>query len=154
MPCPWAWRLSILEIAVADVVYTGIVSDMDFDDPKSTTVVEALRTAGARFALVFGSAARGDARADSDLDVAAWWPSTPPHPWDIDLPAGVDLTAITRHIPLEMAGRIAQEGMVLFEDDRAARVEWVATTRKVWLDERYRFERSNREFLEAAARGR
>ena len=142
------------EIAVVDLVYTGNVSDLDTNDSRTAAVVEALRTAGAQFALVFGSSARGDARAESDLDVAAWWPSTPPHPWDIELPAGVDLIAITHHMPLELAGRIAQEGVVLFEDDTAARVEWVATTRKIWLDERYRFERSNREFLEAVARGR
>jgi hypothetical protein len=43
---------------------------------------------------------------------------------------------------------------VLFEDDPAARVRWVAQTRKIWLDERPRFERSHREFLEAVARAR
>lgn len=136
------------------MVYTGNVSDGDFDDPRLMAVVNALRSAGARFALVFGSTARGDARAGSDLDVAAWWPSAPPDPWDIELPAGVDLIVIRRGLALELAGRIAQEGVVLFEDDPAERVEWVATTRKIWLDERYRFERSNREFLEAVARGR
>jgi predicted nucleotidyltransferase len=60
--------------------------------------IDALRTAGAAFALVFGSRARGDERSP-------------------------------------------------------ARVRWVADTRKIWLDERPRFERSHREFLEAA-RGR
>ncbi len=117
-------------------------------------VIDVLRAGGARFALVFGSEARGDAHDASDLDVAAWWPAEPPEPWEIDVPAGVDLVVLRPSMPLELAGRIAQEGVVLFDDDPPARVEWVATSRKIWLDERYRFERSNREFLEAAARGR
>jgi uncharacterized protein len=122
-------------------------------DERLPAVTEALRAAGASFALVFGSRARGDQRPDSDLDVAAWWPSDPPAPWAVDLPAGVDLVVLDG-LPLELAGRIALEGVVLFEDDPVARVRWVAGTRKVWLDERPRFERSHREFLEAAARGR
>lgn len=117
------------------------------------SVIGRLRDAGAVFALVFGSRARGDDRPDSDLDVAAWWPADPPNSWDIDLPAGVDLVVLNT-APLELAGRISLEGEVLFEDDPAARVTWVATTRKIWLDERPRFERAHRDFLEAAARGR
>jgi hypothetical protein len=57
----------------------------------------------------------------------------------VRLPAGVDLIVISPGMPLELAGRIAQDGVVLFEDDREARVEWVATTRKIWRDDRYRF---------------
>ncbi|MFN3217275.1 MAG: hypothetical protein ACE367_12335 [Acidimicrobiales bacterium] len=57
-------------------------------------------------------------------------------------------------LPLELAGRIALDGQILFDDDPPARVRWVANTRKIWLDERPRFERAHREFLEAAARGR
>jgi uncharacterized protein len=122
-------------------------------DVERDEVVRRLRAAGATFALVFGSRARGDAREQSDLDVAAWWPFDPPHPWDVELPAGVDLVVLNG-APLELAGRIALEGDVLLDDDPSARVEWVATTRKVWLDERPRFERAHRDFLQAAADGR
>ena len=55
--------------------------DVDRDE-----LAERLRAAGATFALVFGSRARGDARPDSDLDVAGWWPTDPPHAWDVDVP--------------------------------------------------------------------
>jgi uncharacterized protein len=116
-------------------------------------MVALLRSSGAEFALVFGSHARGTAGPASDFDVGAWWADDAPLPWELELPAGVDLVDVNR-VPLEVAGRIACEGEVLFDDNPNERVHWVATTRKVWLDERYRFERSHREFLEAAAHGR
>jgi uncharacterized protein len=116
-------------------------------------VIVALRHAGASFALVFGSRARGDHRARSDHDVAAWWPDDPPAAWEVRVPTGVDLVVLNG-APLELAGRIALEGRLLFDDDPPSRVRWVADTRKIWLDERPRFERAHREFLEAAARGR
>jgi predicted nucleotidyltransferase len=123
------------------------------DERSTEQLVAALRAHGARFALVFGSRARGDARPDSDFDVGAWFPSAPPQGWDIEVPAGVDLVVLNS-APLELAGRVALEGEILFDDDPPARVHWVADTRKIWLDERPRFERAHREFLEAAARGR
>jgi len=113
---------------------------------------DQLRAAGASFALIFGSRARGSQRPDSDLDIAAWWPAEAPNSWDVPHPDGVDLVVLNG-APLELAGRISLEGTLLFEDDPAARVRWVATTRKIWLDEKPRFERAHREFLEAAARG-
>ena len=112
-------------------------------------VVEALREAGAVFALVFGSRARCDLRGDSDLDIGAWWEHDAPAVWDVAVPDGVDL-AVLNTTPLELAGRIALEGVVLFDDDPPARVHWVADTRKIWLDERPRFERAHRDFIEAS----
>ena len=69
------------------------------------------------------------------------------------LPAGVDLVVLNG-APLELAGRIALEGELLFDDDPASQVCWTATMRKIWLDERPRFEAAHRLYLEAAARGR
>ena len=120
---------------------------------EHAAVGEALRAVGASFALIFGSRARGDSQPDSDLDVAAWWPADAPNSWDIVLPANVDLVVLN-DAPLELAGRIALEGQIMFDDDPPARVQWVATTRKIWLDEKPRFERAHREFLDAAADGR
>ena len=54
--------------------------------------------------------------------------------------------------PLELAGRVAMEGVTLFDDDSPARVEWLARTRKIYSDERYRFERAHREFAESVGR--
>ena len=125
---------------------------MDSVDAQQDKTISALRFSGARFALIFGSRARGTVGPNSDLDVAAWWPGDAPQPWELDLPEGVDLVDVDR-APLELAGRIACEGVVLFDDSPNDRVRWVATTRKIWLDERDRFLRSHRTFLETAANG-
>jgi hypothetical protein len=97
-------------------------------------VADMLRSAGARFALVHGSRARGDARPDSDLDVGAWWGVRPPASWEVDLPTGVDLIVLDT-APLWLAGRIAQESRLMFDDDPRARVRWQADTRLRYLDE-------------------
>jgi len=119
--------------------------------------VEALRAAGARFAYLHGSVASGTARPDSDVDVAAWWETggrneLAPASFDLALPAGVDLLVLNR-APLELAGRVAVNGRLLFEVDPAARVRWEATTRKIYFDELPRLTRAHREFLESRARG-
>ena len=120
--------------------------------PELDEVIRALRASGASFGFVFGSRARGDHRPTSDLDVAAWWPVSPPTSWRVDAPEGVDLLVLN-DAPLELAGRVALEGELLFDDDPPRRVRWTADTRKIWLDERPRFERAHRDFLEASARG-
>jgi len=67
------------------------------------------------------------------------------------MPSGVDLLVLNS-APLEIKGKIALDGVLLFELDRNDRVQWEATTRKIYLDERYRIERSHREFLETLNR--
>lgn len=114
--------------------------------------VDALRAAGARFALLHGSRAAGTARPDSDVDVAAWWGADPPPKFEVDLPAGVDLLVLD-DAPLELAGPIAQNGLLVLDDDPPARVRWVATMRKIYADELPRMRRAHREFLERARRG-
>lgn len=115
--------------------------------------VTALRRAGARFAFLHGSVARGTARSDSDIDVAAWWPELAPPSFDVLLPPRVDLLVLNG-APLELAGRVALEGVLLFDDDPAARVHWLAQTRKIYFDEKPRIDRSHREFTESLLRGR
>jgi predicted nucleotidyltransferase len=116
-------------------------------------IIATLRDAGARFAFIYGSTARGAARADSDLDIAAWWPEMAPPSFDVLLPPGVDLLVLNG-APLELAGRVALEGVLLLDDDPAARVHWLAQTRKIYFDEKPRIDRSHREFIESRMRGR
>jgi predicted nucleotidyltransferase len=112
----------------------------------------ALRSAGARFAFLHGSRVSASARTDSDLDVAAWFAGDVA-PWEVPLPSGVDLLTLN-HAPMELAGRIALHGELLFDDDPPARVRWQADTRLRYLDERSRQEMVNRTFKESHARGR
>ncbi len=115
--------------------------------------VAALRQAGAQFAYLHGSRAVGCQRADSDIDIAAFFGGPrPPSSFDILLPPGVDLLVLDS-APLELAGRVAVGGRLLFEEDRAARVRWEAMTRKIYFDELPRITRAHREFA-AAVLGR
>jgi predicted nucleotidyltransferase len=113
-------------------------------------IIEILRDAGAVFAFIHGSAARGTARAESDIDVAAWWDSEAPPSFEVLLPARVDLLVLNG-APLELAGRVAVDGVLLFDEDPAVRVRWVAQTRKIYFDERPRIERSHRSLPRVSA---
>lgn len=120
---------------------------MDVDQDR---LVDALRQAGAVFAFVFGSRAEGHATDASDLDVGAWFGGRSPAAWDVaaTLPSGVDLLVLD-DAPLELAGRVALRGQLLFDDDPSARVAWQAETRKIYLDEKPRIERSRQDALAA-----
>lgn len=100
-----------------------------------SVVIAALREAGARFAFVHGSrAVDSGLSADSDLDVGAWWVKNPPTSWEVSLPGYADLVVLNT-APLWLAGRIAQYGRLLFDDDPPARVAWQADTRLWYADE-------------------
>jgi len=115
-------------------------------------LVDALRQAGARFAFVHGSRAAGTARPGSDLDVAAWFGGADPAPWDVVLPGDVDLLVLDR-APLELAGRVALQGALLFDDDPPARVAWQGDTRLQYLDETD-FQRELADVFFRSRRGR
>ncbi|ADP80443.1 nucleotidyltransferase domain-containing protein [Pseudofrankia inefficax] len=123
------------------------------DETRAATAtreaVDALRQAGARFAYLHGSYAVGRQQSDSDIDIAAYFGGpVPPNSFDILLPTGVDLLVLDK-APLELAGRVAAGGRLLFEEDRAARVHWEAMTRKIYFDELPRITRAHREFVAA-----
>lgn len=125
------------------------MSTMDSIADRATAV---LRQAGARFAFVHGSRALGAEHDASDLDVAAWWGGNPPPPWEIGLPDDVDLLVLDG-APLELAGRVALGGVLLFDDDPPARVGWQAQTRLVYLDEEDRQRALDRLFFSQRAGG-
>jgi predicted nucleotidyltransferase len=113
--------------------------------------VAVLREQGALFAFLHGSRAAGTATDTSDTDIAAYFPDPAPASFDVDVPPGVDLLVLN-DAPLEIAGRIALDGQLILDDDEVARVRWLARTRKIYSDEKYRIDRSHAEFL-AAVRG-
>lgn len=113
-----------------------------------TEAVAVLRQAGAGFAYLHGSRVAERHRPDSDIDIAAHFGDRAPNSFDILLPAGVDLLVLD-DAPLELAGRVAVGGRLLFEDDPVARVRWEAMTRKIYFDELPRITRAHREFAAA-----
>lgn len=100
------------------------------------SVSAALRAGGAVFAYLHGSRVAGTHRPGSDVDVAAWF-GQPTRPWNVDLPATVDLLVLD-DAGLELAGRVAQHGMLILDDDPPTRVAWQAETSKRYLDEAHR----------------
>ena len=124
---------------------------VDAVDPRVAEAVEALRRHGAVFAYLHGSRADGTAGPGSDVDIAAYFDGAAPQGFEVLFPAGVDLLVLNR-APLELAGRVALRGTLLFERDPGARVVWEATTRKIYLDELPRLTRAHREFADAVLR--
>jgi predicted nucleotidyltransferase len=116
-------------------------------------VTEQLQAAGARFGYLHGSRVTGAPTAGSDIDVAAWF-GRPVDSWVVAgaLPDAVDLLVLDT-APLELAGRVAMHGRLLFELDPAVRVAWEAATRKIYLDELPRRDRARADFVQARRRG-
>lgn len=116
------------------------------------SVAEELQRAGAVFAYLHGSQANHTATAGSDVDVAAWF-GAEVDAWSVaeGLPGRVDLLVLDT-APLELAGRVALHGRLLFERDPAARVAWQAVTRKIYLDELPRRDQARRDFARARSR--
>lgn len=119
---------------------------MQLSQDTRAAIVAALREAGARFAFLHGSRALDRARAGSDIDIAAYWGTRVPAAWDVPLPLGVDLLVLDA-APLELAGRVALCGVLLFDDDPPARVRWQADTRRIYLDEEERQRRLDDVYL-------
>lgn len=116
-----------------------------------TEVTAALRQAGARFAYLHGSRVEGTATSTSDWDVAAFF-GQPVDAWTVRLPEAADLLVLDG-APLELAGRVATRGRLLFDDDPPARVCWEATTRTIYFDELPRIQQARADFTAARRRG-
>jgi predicted nucleotidyltransferase len=133
--------VGVLEYGVA-------MAEVDTVARRTAVGIETLQRRGAVFAYLHGSRAAGTAAPGSDVDIAAYFDDPAPQAFEVALPAGVDLLVLNG-APLELAGRIALHGQLLFERDSAARVVWEATTRKIYLDELPRMTRAHQEFAEA-----
>lgn len=137
--------------------HNGVVNPEGREDPDELIelAVATLRERGARFVYLFGSRADETANAGSDIDVAAWFGDDRIDALDArgTLPEEIDVVVLDR-APLELAGRVALHGRLLFEAEPAERVRWQATTRKIYLDEVPRTARATRDFRAARLRGR
>jgi predicted nucleotidyltransferase len=97
-------------------------------------------------AYVYGSVARGTVTPFSDIDIALLLSESPP-PYErlmleLDIQAAiedgsglseVDVRAINE-APLSARGKIVQQGVLLYERDRARRIAFEVQTRKRYFD--------------------
>jgi len=121
-------------------------------DARTAEAIDTLTGSGALFGYLHGSRATGNHRADSDIDIAAFFEDETTQSFDILLAPGVDLLVLNQ-APLELAGRVAATAKLLFERDPVARVRWESTTRKIYFDELPRIRRAHDEFLASVQRG-
>jgi predicted nucleotidyltransferase len=123
-------------------------------------VESALREADVIVAYLFGSRARGTDRPESDLDVAALFD----RPMELlerealvarlsralGVP-DVDLVVLDT-APLELRGRVVQEGRLLFSADESRRVAFEVSTRLEYFDFLPTLESMTRIYLRRVAR--
>ncbi|WP_226352212.1 MULTISPECIES: nucleotidyltransferase domain-containing protein [unclassified Pseudonocardia] len=110
-------------------------------------------------AYLFGSRAAGTARPDSDHDVAVLFAGVPsPVATELlagDLAAllgtGVDVVDLAR-AGLELRGRVAESGRLLYSADEVARVRFEVDARMRWIEFRPVLEETTRSFLARVAR--
>lgn len=123
--------------------------------------VDAAFTAhGVAVAYLFGSRAEGTARPQSDHDVAVLFARAEPAfdaterlAADLAAPLGtrVDVVDLAR-ADLELRGRVAESGRLLFSADEAARVRFEVDARIRWIEFRPVVEETTRSFLARVAR--
>jgi predicted nucleotidyltransferase len=102
------------------------------------------KPAGLAAVYLFGSVGRGDARADSDVDVAVLYQKDPPAtleglPLDLEgelerlLGLPVDVIALNR-APVDLVHRVLRDGALILEADREARIRFEVKSRAEYFD--------------------
>ena len=99
---------------------------------------------GVAAAWLFGSVARGTARAGSDVDVAILTDGSPSHGLDglrLDLEGEVErMLAIPTQLvvldraPVDLTHRVLRDGVLLCEPDRSARIRFEVRVRNEFWD--------------------
>ncbi|MEW5983791.1 MAG: nucleotidyltransferase domain-containing protein [Acidobacteriota bacterium] len=100
--------------------------------------------AGMAAVYVFGSAARGQSRPESDVDVAVLFDQDPPRTlkglrFDLadalaqHLGRNVDLIVLNR-APADLVHRVLRDGVLVCEPDRSARVSFEVRRRNEYFD--------------------
>ncbi len=99
---------------------------------------------GAIAVYLFGSLARGEGRADSDVDVGVLFETTPPARLDSPvqtiegdlerlLRCLVQVVALNR-APADLVHRVLRDGRLVLDRDRAARIRFEVRSRNEYFD--------------------
>jgi predicted nucleotidyltransferase len=101
-------------------------------------------TEGIAAAWLFGSVARGTARADSDVDVGVLFTEAPPRTlagYHFDLEGELETLlrvpvqlVVLNHVSPELAVQVIREGKLLVDQDRSRRVEFDVRSRFEYWD--------------------
>jgi predicted nucleotidyltransferase len=112
--------------------------------PNSRPGVFAARNEAAAAVYLFGSVARGEGRADSDVDVAVLY-GKPVDPGlaglklalagDLEERLGrrVDLVVLDNQPP-DLVHRVLRDGLIVLENNRSARIRFEVTARNEYFD--------------------
>ncbi|HKZ85269.1 MAG TPA: nucleotidyltransferase domain-containing protein [Anaerolineae bacterium] len=127
-------------------------------------IVDVLAAYPVEMAYLYGSVARGCPLPSSDIDIALVLTEmlSPYRRLRLELEiqaalenacglSNVDVRAIN-HAPLTVQGRIIQEGLLLYERDKARRVTFEALIRRRYFDYQPTAERMRRAFLDHVRR--
>lgn len=120
---------------------------------------EVFATHGVAVAYLFGSRAEGTARPESDHDVAVLF-SAPEPAFDATVALGDGLTEVLGtpvdvvdldRAELELRGRVAEQGLLLFSADEPRRVAFEVDARIRWIEFRPVLEETTRSYLRRVA---
>lgn len=95
-------------------------------------------------AYLFGSVARDDHAAESDVDVAVLYRRDPPRTFealplrlegDIERLLGRRAEVVTLNLaPVDLCVRVLRDGVMILDRDRRARIGFEVRTRNAWFD--------------------
>jgi predicted nucleotidyltransferase len=86
-------------------------------------------------AYLFGSWARGDARRDSDVDVAVLFSADPPRTLaGLHLDLADRLKGALGGRPVDLVHRVLRDGVLVLERDRSARIRFEVRARNEYFD--------------------
>ena len=125
----------------------------------SPDLSEVFAAHGVAVAYLFGSRAEGTARPDSDHDVAVLF-ADPDPTLDATVRLAADLGAVfgtevdvvdLDRAELELRGRVAERGRLLYSADEPRRVRFEVDTRLRWIEFRPVVEETTRAYLRRVA---